>query len=143
MLKAYDVLRKSATRAGRPPAVLVLAPTRELALQVERTFQTIDPKIASVCVYGGAAYGPMESALRRGVDVVVGTCGRVKDMGDKGALKFDRIRFVIMDEADEMLDQGFAEDIDNILQRISQAACTQYRRKVTLELYKYLTYKQL
>jgi ATP-dependent RNA helicase DDX21 len=119
--------RASANKQGRAPAVLVLAPTRELALQVAKTFGTIDPSVVSLSVYGGASYQPMEAALRRGVDVVVGTCGRIKDMNDKGSLRFDRIRFVIMDEADEMLDQGFADDVDGILSAVKDATMNRER----------------
>lgn len=104
---------------GRPPRVLVLTPTRELALQIQKTFDMIKgSKLTTLCVYGGSPYHPQESALRRGTDIVVGTCGRLKDLLEKGTLKVDKVRYVIMDEADEMLNMGFADDVETILKTV-------------------------
>lgn len=107
---------------GRAPRVLVLTPTRELALQIQKTFDMIKgSKLTTLCVYGGSPYHPQESALRRGTDVVVGTCGRLKDLLEKGTLKVDKVRYVIMDEADEMLNMGFADDVETILKTVPRA----------------------
>lgn len=82
---------------------MVLAPTRELAQQIQREFEKISPDLKSVCIYGGASYIHQENQLRSGVDIVVGTPGRVMDMIDKGTLILDEVKNFILDEADEML----------------------------------------
>jgi ATP-dependent RNA helicase DDX21 len=102
---------------GRGPRVIVLAPTRELAKQVAADFEHVGKaaRLQTLCVYGGAPYGPQEGALRRGVDVVVGTPGRVKDHLERGTLKLQRLRFRVLDECDEMLNMGFVDDVEKIL----------------------------
>ncbi|CAG9461206.1 unnamed protein product [Pedinophyceae sp. YPF-701] len=111
---------------GRHPAVIVLAPTRELAKQVHEDFNIMGraANLATLCIYGGAPISPQESALRRGVDVVVGTPGRVKDHLDRGSLVLDKLRFRVLDECDEMLNMGFAEDVEYILAHQSVDAAT-------------------
>jgi ATP-dependent RNA helicase DeaD len=102
----------------KAPQALVLAPTRELALQVSEAFERYAAHLKGLNVlpvYGGQGYGVQLSALRRGVHVVVGTPGRVMDHLDKGTLDLSGLRFVVLDEADEMLNMGFAEDVDQIL----------------------------
>ncbi len=104
--------------ANASPQALVLAPTRELALQVSEAFERYAAHLKGLRVlpvYGGQGYGVQLSALRRGVHVVVGTPGRVMDHLDKGTLDLSGLRFVVLDEADEMLNMGFAEDVDQIL----------------------------
>ncbi|NGN92279.1 DEAD/DEAH box helicase [Nocardioides sp. KC13] len=100
------------------PQALVLAPTRELALQVCEAFERYASNIDGVRilpVYGGQGYGPQLTALRRGVHVVVGTPGRIMDHLEKGTLDLSQLRFLVLDEADEMLNMGFAEDVETIL----------------------------
>jgi ATP-dependent RNA helicase DeaD len=100
------------------PQALVLAPTRELALQVCEAFEAYAaqlPGVRVLPVYGGQGYGPQLTALRRGVHVVVGTPGRIMDHLDKGTLDLSELKFLVLDEADEMLSMGFAEDIETIL----------------------------
>ncbi len=100
------------------PQVLVLAPTRELALQVAEAFGRYAAHLKGLHVlpvYGGQGYGVQLSALRRGVHVVVGTPGRVMDHIEKGTLDLSELKFVVLDEADEMLNMGFAEDVETIL----------------------------
>ena len=102
----------------KKPQALVLAPTRELALQVCEAFEHYAagvPGVKVLPVYGGQGYGVQLSALRRGVHVVVGTPGRVIDHLNKGTLDLSELRFLVLDEADEMLNMGFAEDVDTIL----------------------------
>ncbi|RNL78897.1 DEAD/DEAH box helicase [Nocardioides marmorisolisilvae] len=102
----------------KTPQVLVLAPTRELALQVSEAFEKYAAQIKGLHVlpvYGGQGYGVQLSALRRGVHVIVGTPGRVMDHLEKGTLDLSELRFVVLDEADEMLNMGFAEDVEQIL----------------------------
>ncbi|MEI7056163.1 DEAD/DEAH box helicase [Nocardioides sp. CCNWLW239] len=100
------------------PQALVLAPTRELALQVCEAFERYASNLDGVRilpVYGGQGYGPQLTALRRGVHVVVGTPGRIMDHLEKGTLDLSQLRFLVLDEADEMLNMGFAEDVETIL----------------------------
>jgi len=102
------------------PQALVLAPTRELAIQVAEAFQkyaTHLPGFHVLPIYGGQSYQPQLSALRRGAHVIVGTPGRVIDHMDRGTLKLDTLRFVVLDEADEMLRMGFIDDVDKILKK--------------------------
>ena len=102
----------------KTPQALVLAPTRELALQVCEAFEKYAAHLKGVRVlpvYGGQGYGVQLSALRRGVHVVVGTPGRIMDHLDKGTLDLTQLRFLVLDEADEMLNMGFAEDVETIL----------------------------
>ena len=102
----------------RSPQVLVLAPTRELALQVAEAFSSYAEHVPSVSVlpvYGGSSYGPQLAGLRRGVTVVVGTPGRVIDHLERGSLDLSDLKYLVLDEADEMLRMGFAEDVDRIL----------------------------
>ena len=97
---------------------LVLAPTRELALQVAEAFERYAahlPGLHVLAVYGGQGYGVQLSALRRGVHVVVGTPGRIIDHLGRGTLDLSRLRFLVLDEADEMLTMGFADDVETIL----------------------------
>lgn len=96
---------------------LVLAPTRELAMQVAEAIETFAkhlPGIEVVAVYGGSPYPPQARALSRGAQVVVGTPGRVIDHLERGTLKLGAIRFLVLDEADEMLRMGFAEDVEKV-----------------------------
>lgn len=102
------------------PAVqaVVLTPTRELAMQVAdaiQSFATHLPGLNVLAVYGGSPFLPQQRALARGAQVVVGTPGRVLDHLDRRTLKMDNVRFLVLDEADEMLRMGFAEDVDKVL----------------------------
>ncbi|WP_309081168.1 DEAD/DEAH box helicase [Zhihengliuella sp.] len=103
----------------KSPQVLVLAPTRELALQVAEAFTSYAKHMDGVTVlpvYGGAPYGPQLNGLRRGAQVVVGTPGRVIDHISKGSMDLSDLQYVVLDEADEMLRMGFAEEVDRILE---------------------------
>ncbi|SIR98905.1 ATP-dependent RNA helicase DeaD [Microbacterium sp. RURRCA19A] len=114
---ALPVLSQMETGHKNPQA-LVLAPTRELALQVCEAFEKYAAHIKGVSVlpvYGGQGYGQQLSALRRGVDIVVGTPGRIMDHLDKGTLDLSELKYLVLDEADEMLKMGFAEDVETIL----------------------------
>jgi ATP-dependent RNA helicase DeaD len=104
--------------AQKSPQALVLAPTRELALQVCEAFERYSARMRDVRVlpvYGGQGYGTQLSALRRGVHVIVGTPGRIMDHLDKGTLDLSQLKYLVLDEADEMLKMGFAEDVETIL----------------------------
>ncbi|NMR21559.1 DEAD/DEAH box helicase [Cellulomonas fimi] len=101
---------------GRVQA-LVLTPTRELAMQVAEAIESFARHLGGVetiAVYGGSPFVPQQRALDRGAQVVVGTPGRVIDHIDRGTLKLDEVKFLVLDEADEMLRMGFAEDVEKI-----------------------------
>ncbi|KAL4556376.1 hypothetical protein LXL04_039027 [Taraxacum kok-saghyz] len=104
--------------AGRLPRVLVLAPTRELAKQVETEIQESAPYLRTVCVYGGVSYTLQKNQLSRGVDIVVGTPGRLIDLVNSNILKLGEVQFLVLDEADQMLAVGFEEDVETILQKL-------------------------
>ena len=99
------------------PEALILCPTRELALQVADEIKSLkgSKEIEVLTVYGGASMETQLKALKKGVDVVVGTPGRVLDHIKRGTLKLGNLKFAVLDEADEMLDMGFIEDIEAIL----------------------------
>eukprot|EP00471_Norrisiella_sphaerica_P001053 CAMPEP_0184482684 /NCGR_PEP_ID=MMETSP0113_2-20130426/4249_1 /TAXON_ID=91329 /ORGANISM="Norrisiella sphaerica, Strain BC52" /LENGTH=804 /DNA_ID=CAMNT_0026862559 /DNA_START=320 /DNA_END=2734 /DNA_ORIENTATION=+ len=125
MEKLRDSMQQRAHTRGRLPKVLVLAPTRELAKQVATDFESIGGNIKTSTLYGGAPFGPQAGELRRGTDIVVGTAGRVMDHMESGSLNLADIEYIIMDEADRMLDIGFADDIERILQEISRQSSGQ------------------
>ena len=135
MLEGCDVIGQAQTGTGKTAAFalpmlqnlkngsrhvqgLVMAPTRELAIQVADSMQTYGRKlgVGVLPVYGGASYAQQIGSLKRGVDIVVGTPGRLLDMIRRGNLKLDQVSTVVLDEADEMLSMGFIDDIENILQ---------------------------
>jgi superfamily II DNA/RNA helicase len=102
---------------GAAPQALVIAPTRELALQVSGDLAAAGARlrVKVVSIYGGRAYEPQIDALHRGVDVVVGTPGRLLDLAQQGHLTLGAIEILVLDEADEMLDLGFLPDIEKLL----------------------------
>ncbi|MEI7037764.1 DEAD/DEAH box helicase [Fulvimonas yonginensis] len=115
---ALPILSRIEARPGKPQA-LVLAPTRELAIQVAEAFQRYAahiPGFQVLPVYGGQSYGPQLHALRRGVHVVVGTPGRVIDHMDKNTLDLSELKYLVLDEADEMLRMGFIDDVEKVLE---------------------------
>jgi ATP-dependent RNA helicase DeaD len=104
----------------KQPQALVIVPTRELALQVTREFGAIGKyrHAQEVAIYGGVPYGPQERALKRGAQIVVGTPGRLLDHIERGTLSLSSIRIVILDEADRLLDMGFAPDVRKLLRLV-------------------------
>ncbi|HZU49003.1 MAG TPA: DEAD/DEAH box helicase [Mycobacterium sp.] len=114
---ALPILSKIDTTSNATQA-LVLAPTRELALQVSEAFSRYAahlPRLTVLPIYGGASYGVQLAGLKRGAHVVVGTPGRVIDHLDRGTLDLSRVDYLVLDEADEMLAMGFADDVERIL----------------------------
>ncbi len=114
---ALPVLTKLAIEQ-RTPQALVLAPTRELAIQVAEAFQRYAAKMPGfhvLPIYGGQAYGPQLGGLKRGAHVVVGTPGRLIDHLERGSLDLSQLRWLVLDEADEMLRMGFIDDVEKIL----------------------------
>jgi ATP-dependent RNA helicase DeaD len=133
MLQGADVIGQAQTGTGKTAAfafpilqnftpqrhvqALILAPTRELALQVADSMAVYGKhlEVRVLAVYGGQPYGPQISRLNRGVDVVVGTPGRLLDLIERNALNIQHVRRLVLDEADEMLNMGFIEDVEKIL----------------------------
>src|SRR4051812_1083245 len=111
---------------GALPQALVIAPTRELAVQVSADLASAGKLIGArvLTIYGGRAYEPQIEALRKGVDVVVGTPGRLLDLAQQGHLKLASARILVLDEADEMLDLGFLPDIEKLLAMVPAARQT-------------------
>ncbi|NKB82100.1 MAG: DEAD/DEAH box helicase [Nitrospirales bacterium] len=145
LLSGRDLLGRAATGTGKTAALtlpllqrlahsvrqqnpfsLILVPTRELAIQVSNAVQRYGKEqgIAILAVYGGQAIRPQLIALRRGVDVVVATPGRALDHIHRKSLQLKDLQIVVLDEADEMLNMGFAEDLDAILQQTPTARQT-------------------
>jgi ATP-dependent RNA helicase DeaD len=137
LLSGRDVLGQAQTGTGKTaafalpilarldlsrgiPQALVLAPTRELAIQVAEAFQkyaTHLPGFHVLPIYGGQAYGSQLHGLKRGVHVVVGTPGRIIDHLERGSLDLSQLKYLVLDEADEMLRMGFIDDVEKILQK--------------------------
>jgi ATP-dependent RNA helicase DeaD len=136
LLEGRDVIGQAYTGSGKTLAfglplveridpneqrlqALVLCPTRELAQQVGGVLKQLvaGTGLRSTVVFGGRAIGPQQDALRKGAQIVVGTPGRVLDHMERGSMRLDHISFLVLDEADEMLDRGFAPDVERILAR--------------------------
>ena len=103
------------------PKAVILAPTRELCLQIcddLEGFSKYMPQVRLLAVYGGTNIEPQIRALRHGVDVIVATPGRLIDLMNRGAADLSSVRYVVLDEADEMLSMGFQEDMDTILEGV-------------------------
>ncbi|MEO8973901.1 MAG: DEAD/DEAH box helicase [Ktedonobacteraceae bacterium] len=134
LLAGHDLVGQSATGSGKTLAygiplverlakdkrvvqALVIVPTRELAVQVNSVLSTLakNRRLTTALLVGGRAYGPQISALRFGAQIVVGTPGRIKDLLDRGSLVLNQLRVCVLDEADQMLDIGFAPVIEEIL----------------------------
>jgi superfamily II DNA/RNA helicase len=103
--------------AVNKPQALIVCPTRELALQVSNDLEHAGSKLGVrvLSVYGGRAYEPQIETLRKGVDVIVGTPGRIIDLATRGDLDLSHVRELVLDEADEMLDMGFLPDVERIV----------------------------
>ncbi|XP_074965764.1 nucleolar RNA helicase 2-like isoform X1 [Phalacrocorax aristotelis] len=102
-------------RRGRSPKVLVLVPTRELATQVAKDFKNLTRKLSVACFYGGTPYKAQLDLLKSGIDILVGTPGRIKDHIQNSKLELSSVKHVVLDEVDHMLDMGFAEQVEEIL----------------------------
>ncbi|WP_260980125.1 DEAD/DEAH box helicase [Agrococcus jejuensis] len=104
---------------GRPPRALVLAPTRELAMQIDQVTQSIGKAVGifTTTIVGGVRQGPQEKALERGVDILIGTPGRIEDLVEQGILNLGRVEIAVLDEADHMCELGFLEPVQRLLRR--------------------------
>ena len=106
--------------APRHTSVLILTPTRELAIQIDQSFAVYGRhlQVRRSVVYGGVSQGPQVAALRRGVDVLVATPGRLLDLMGQGHVRFDGTEVFVLDEADRMLDMGFIHDVQKLIARL-------------------------
>jgi len=107
---------------GRAPRALIMAPTRELALQIDRTVQPIARSVGlfTTQIYGGVPQARQVGALRRGVDIVIGTPGRIEDLIEQGHLDLSGVVITVLDEADHMCDLGFLEPVQRIIRETSE-----------------------
>jgi ATP-dependent RNA helicase RhlE len=116
---ALPILTKLGQHIATGPRALILEPTRELAAQVETAFRDYarftDLKIT--VVFGGVGYGRQNDALRAGTDIIVATPGRLLDHLEQGTVRLDKVQFLVLDEADRMLDMGFLPDVRRILEK--------------------------
>ena len=120
LLPSLHRLLSPSTQPGKGPRVLVLTPTRELALQIEKAASTYGrglSRLRTVCLVGGAPYAQQLRGLRDAVDIVVATPGRLMDHMESGRIEFSRLEVLVLDEADRMLDMGFIDDINTIVGR--------------------------
>ncbi len=135
LLEGHDVIGQAQTGTGKTaafgipmidqvdaslnkPQALILCPTRELAVQVEGEIVKLSrykKGVSSTCIYGGEAIDRQIRSLKKGVQIVVGTPGRIMDHMDRRTLNLEHVQIIVLDEADEMLDMGFREDIEKIL----------------------------
>jgi ATP-dependent RNA helicase RhlE len=109
------LVEQLAGRAAPGPRALVVCPTRELAMQVHEVLVGLESGLTTALLYGGTGYHTQTSALNAGIDVLVGTPGRILDMVGKRLVALSRVEYLVLDEADEMLDAGFAPDVEKIL----------------------------
>ncbi|MEC8351300.1 MAG: DEAD/DEAH box helicase, partial [Pseudomonadota bacterium] len=119
-LPLIERLSKDPKAGGNKVRALVLAPTRELALQVSENVEQYakHSNVSSFVVYGGVKINPQMMRLRKGVDILVATPGRLLDLHNQNAVKFDDLEVLILDEADRMLDMGFIHDIKRIIAKL-------------------------
>ena len=122
VLPGLQRLRTASSRPGKGPRMLVLTPTRELAMQVQKATHGYcsGQKLLTACLVGGVPFGKQLPLVRRAVDIVIATPGRLKDHLDRGSVDLKRVELLVLDEADRMLDMGFQEEIDSILARAPQ-----------------------
>jgi superfamily II DNA/RNA helicase len=109
-------------KPGRAPRALILAPTRELALQIDRTIQPLAQSVGlfTTQIYGGVPYARQTGAISRGVDIIIGTPGRIGDLVSQGRLDLSQVVITVLDEADHMCELGFLEPVRELLQRTSE-----------------------
>jgi len=100
---------------GPGPRAVVVTPTRELAVQIESVLRSLDHGLGVALLYGGVGYATQTQALKAGADIVIGTPGRILDMVGRRLMSLSRVEYLVLDEADEMFDFGFAPDIERIL----------------------------
>lgn len=122
-----SVLRSQAGKRrefGRLPKAIILAPTRELALQIDRTVQPIARSVGlfTTQIYGGVPQGRQVGALKKGVDIIIGTPGRIEDLIEQGKLDLSEVQIAVLDEADHMCELGFVEPVQRILRKTADGS---------------------
>ena len=136
LLNGYDIIGQAQTGTGKTlafasvlltkiekrknePQAYILSPTRELSMQIYQELKKLGKytDLRFVCVYGGSGIEKQIKDIKKGVDIIVGTPGRIMDLMRRKVLSFDCVDYVVLDEADEMLNMGFVEDIEMILQK--------------------------
>jgi len=119
LVTLFENMLSGETAKGRK--ALIIVPTRELAVQIEGEARLLNRHLgfAIGCFYGGVGYAGQESLLRKGVDIMIGTPGRLLDFSEKGLLKLKEIGFLVIDEADRLFDMGFLPDIKKLLQKMT------------------------
>ena len=119
VLPGLQRLRTAAALPGKGPRMLVLTPTRELAMQVQKATHGYcsGQKLLTACLVGGVPFGRQLPQVRKSLDIVIATPGRLKDHMDRGSVELGRVELLVLDEADRMLDMGFQEEIDSIIAR--------------------------
>ncbi|MGJ8693011.1 MAG: DEAD/DEAH box helicase [Thalassotalea sp.] len=122
VLPILELLNNDKTLRGKRIQALILTPTRELAIQIEASIKNYGKylNLSSMAMYGGVDAEPQKQALIYGVDIVVATPGRLIDMAHQRALHFDELQVLVLDEADRMLDMGFIDDINKIIERLPE-----------------------
>ena len=103
------------TSTGQGPRVLVVTPTRELAVQIDAVWKGLETGLRSALLYGGVGYATQTNDLKKHPDIIIGTPGRLLDMVGKRLVTLSRVEYLVLDEADEMLDAGFAPDVEKIM----------------------------
>lgn len=143
MMENYDVIGQAQTGTGKTlafasvlltkikqrselPQAYILSPTRELSMQIYEELKKLGKysNLRFVCVYGGSGIEKQIKDIKKGVDIIVGTPGRIMDLMRRKVLNFDEVNYVVLDEADEMLNMGFVEDIETILKATKQEHMT-------------------
>lgn len=112
-----------------PPRALIVTPTRELATQIGGVLSRLDPRLRQALVFGGVGYQGQINQLRT-ADVVIGCPGRLVDLAERGAARLGAVQYLVLDEADEMLDAGFAKDVEKLVERTNQRTTTRARQTV-------------
>ena len=120
MIHIQNQVRDRSRRDDIDPMALVLAPTRELAQQIERVADQFGQLagVRHVCVYGGAPKGPQIQQIRKGAEICIATPGRLLDLLKENLIQLSRCTFLVLDEADRMLDMGFEPQIRKIIEQI-------------------------
>jgi superfamily II DNA/RNA helicase len=126
VLPGLQRLRTAASLPGKGPRMLVLAPTRELAMQVQKAIHGYcsGQNLTTALLVGGMPFGLQLAQVRKAVDIVIATPGRLKDHMDRGSVELARVELLVLDEADRMLDMGFQEEIDSIVARVPKVRQT-------------------
>ncbi len=112
-----------------PPRALIVTPTRELATQIGGVLSRLDPRLRQALVFGGVGYQGQINQLRT-ADVVIGCPGRLVDLVERGAARLGAVQYLVLDEADEMLDAGFAKDVEKLVERTNQRTTARARQTI-------------